>query len=405
MLWRQLFSKKSDHPTDHIEQAYSAPLGFVLESRVLFDGAIAATATQAETSNSSDATASSNPAQTANHSAEATSENNTSSDQNSATHDITTDVVVQAVAGETIRKEAVFIDTALTDYQTLVNSVPAGVDVFLLDSSKDGLTQMAVWAETHTGYDAIHILSHGNEGQVRLGNLTLDSATAEARSADLAKLGTALTQDGDLLLYGCDIAQDTGKSFVSLLSQLTQADIAASDDLTGAIAKGGNWQLETTVGSIETNNAALGEITTNYNNLLASPTLGTNTFSQFSGTNTFVSSQSGVQSYDDINNGFTYVASSTDRVTLQTVAISGNQVLNTIVAPGEILTILQLNRRMAANSTYRILILEGWAITHQRSPSLGIKTVARWRVQRKPSPSRPHSRRRHSPMPFKILTR
>ncbi|ACT11526.1 MULTISPECIES: putative Ig domain-containing protein [Pectobacterium] len=334
MLWRQLFSKKSDHPTDHIEQAYSAPLGFVLESRVLFDGAIAATATQAETSNSSDATASSNPAQTANHSAEATSENNTSSDQNSATHDITTDVVVQAVAGETIRKEAVFIDTALTDYQTLVNSVPAGVDVFLLDSSKDGLTQMAVWAETHTGYDAIHILSHGNEGQVRLGNLTLDSATAEARSADLAKLGTALTQDGDLLLYGCDIAQDTGKSFVSLLSQLTQADIAASDDLTGAIAKGGNWQLETTVGSIETNNAALGEITTNYNNLLASPTLGTNTFSQFSGTNTFVSSQSGVQSYDDINNGFTYVAYSTDRVTLQTVAISGNQVLNTIVAPG-----------------------------------------------------------------------
>ncbi|QRN37860.1 putative Ig domain-containing protein [Pectobacterium carotovorum] len=334
MLWRQLFSKKSDHPTDHIEQDYSTPLGCVLESRVLFDGAIAATATQAETGNSSDATASSHPAQTANHSAETASENSTSSDQNSATHDITTDVVVQAVAGETIRKEAVFIDTALTDYQTLVNSVPTGVDVFLLDSSKDGLSQLAAWAETHEGYDAIHIVSHGNEGQVRLGNLTLDSATAEARSADLAKLGTALTQDGDLLLYGCDIAQDTGKSFVSLLSQLTQADIAASDDLTGAIAKGGNWQLETTVGSIETNNAALGEITREYNNLLASPTLGTNTFSQFSGSSTFVSSQPGLQSYDDINNGFTYIASSTDRVTLQTVAISGNQVLNTIVAPG-----------------------------------------------------------------------
>ncbi|WP_323666923.1 putative Ig domain-containing protein, partial [Pectobacterium punjabense] len=334
MLWRQLFSKKNDHPTDHIEQTYSAPLGFALESRVLFDGAIAATATQAETSNSSDATASSHPAQTANHSAEATSENNTSSDQNSATHDITTDVVVQAVAGETTRKEAVFIDTALTDYQTLVNSVPAGVDVFLLDSSKDGLTQMAVWAETHTGYDAIHILSHGNEGQVRLGNLTLDSATAEARSADLAKLGTALTQDGDLLLYGCDIAQGTGKSFVSLLSQLTQADIAASDDLTGAASKGGNWQLETTVGNIETTGAALGTIAQEYNSLLASPTLGTNTFSQFSGTTSFVNSESGIRSYNDTNNGFTYVASSTDRVTIQTTAISGNQVLNTIVTPG-----------------------------------------------------------------------
>ncbi|WP_409311494.1 DUF4347 domain-containing protein, partial [Pectobacterium sp. B1J-3] len=334
MLWRQLFSKKSDRPTDHIEQAYSAPLGCVLESRVLFDGAIAATATQTETANSSDATASSHPAQTANHSAEAASENSTSSEQNNATHDITTDVVVQAVAGETTRKEAVFIDTAVTDYQTLIDNVPAGVDVFLLDSSKDGLNQLAAWAETHRGYDAIHILSHGSEGQIRLGNLTLDSATAEARSADLAKLGTALTQDGDLLLYGCDIAQDTGKSFVSLLSQLTQADIAASDDLTGATAKGGNWQLETTVGSIETNNAALGEITQEYNNLLASPTLGTNTFSQFSGTTTFVSSQPGLQSYDDISNGFTYVAFSTDKVSLQTATVSGNQVLNTIVTPG-----------------------------------------------------------------------
>ncbi|MCA5931583.1 putative Ig domain-containing protein [Pectobacterium versatile] len=334
MLWRQLFSKKSDHPTDHIEQDYSTPLGCVLESRVLFDGAIAATATQAETGNSSDATSSSHPAQTANHSAEAASENSTSSDQNSATHDITTDVVVQAVAGETTRKEAVFIDTALTDYQTLVNSVPTGVDVFLLDSSKDGLTQMAAWAETHTGYDAIHILSHGNEGQVRLGNLTLDSATAEARSADLAKLGTALTQDGDLLLYGCDIAQDTGKSFVSLLAQLTQADIAASDDLTGATAKGGDWQLETTVGKIETTDAALGAIAQEYNSLLASPTHGTNDFSQFSGTTAFVNVKPGLQTYDDPNNGFTYVANSTGSVTIQTVSLSGNQVLNTIVTPG-----------------------------------------------------------------------
>ncbi|MDC9821084.1 DUF4347 domain-containing protein, partial [Pectobacterium polonicum] len=334
MLWRQLFSKKSDHPTDHIEQAYSAPLGCVLESRVLFDGAIAATATQAETGNSNDATASSHPAQTANHSAEVASENSTSSDQNSATHDITTDVVVQAVAGETTRKEAVFIDTALTDYQTLIGNVPAGVDVFLLDSSKDGLSQLATWAETHKGYDAIHILSHGNEGQVRLGNLTLDSATAEARSADLAKFGTALTQDGDLLLYGCDIAQDTGKSFVSLLAQLTQADIAASDDLTGATAKGGNWQLETMVGNIETTDAALGAIAQEYNSLLASPTYGTNDFSQFSGTTTFVSSQSGLQTHDDLSNGFTYVAFSTDKVSLQTATVSGNQVLNTIVAPG-----------------------------------------------------------------------
>jgi hypothetical protein len=62
------------------------------------------------------------------------------------------------------RLEVVFIDTALADYQTLVNGVKAGVEVVVLDGSRDGLAQMAVWAEGKVGYDAIHVLSHGAEG-------------------------------------------------------------------------------------------------------------------------------------------------------------------------------------------------------------------------------------------------
>ncbi|PPC74703.1 hypothetical protein C4K68_24440, partial [Pokkaliibacter plantistimulans] len=85
----------------------------------------------------------------------------------------------------------------------------------------DGLSQMVDWAETHSGYDAIHVLSHGSEGEVQLGSFTLDSTTAELRADDLAKLGAALTDSGDLLLYGCEVAQDSGQSFVSLLAQLT----------------------------------------------------------------------------------------------------------------------------------------------------------------------------------------
>ena len=73
----------------------------------------------------------------------------------------------------------------------------------MLDARGDGLAQMAAWAQSHSGYDAIHVVSHGAEGQVNLGGLTLDTSTAINRSADLATLGAALTESGDLLLYGC----------------------------------------------------------------------------------------------------------------------------------------------------------------------------------------------------------
>ncbi|WP_067487315.1 DUF4347 domain-containing protein, partial [Dickeya sp. CSL RW240] len=336
MLLRQLFSKKLSRPKNVIDPA-PAPLGYMLEARVLFDGAIATTMNQADTSHPIDAQTPSSAAHAGEAVTESTSAHSGSSHQSdSASHDskTATDAAVASVAEASPRKELVVIDTSVINYQTLVNNVPAGTDVLLLDSSKDGLSQLAVWAETHTGYDAIHILSHGNEGQVRLGSLTLDSTTAQARSADLAKLGAALTADGDVLLYGCDVAKGSGTNFVSLLSQLTQADVAASTDLTGAASKGGNWQLETTVGSIETNDAVLGGIEREYTNLLVSPTLGTNSFSQFSGTNTFINTQPGIQSYDDSTNGFTYFAYSTSNVTIQSVSLSGNQVLNTTVTSG-----------------------------------------------------------------------
>ncbi len=65
-------------------------------------------------------------------------------------------------------KEVIFIDTGIDGWQTLVDGVPEGADIVTLDPSRDGLEQMAQWAQTHSGYDAIHIISHGSEGQIHL---------------------------------------------------------------------------------------------------------------------------------------------------------------------------------------------------------------------------------------------
>jgi autotransporter-associated beta strand protein len=149
------------------------------------------------------------------------------------------------------KREVVFIESNVADYQTLIDGTKAGVEIVLLDSTKDGLSQMAHWAQTHGGYDAIHILSHGAEGRVNLGALTLDMATATNRAGDLATLGSALTADGDLLLYGCDVATGAGQDFITTVATVTGADVAASSDQTGAARLGGDWQLEVRQGGIE----------------------------------------------------------------------------------------------------------------------------------------------------------
>ena len=54
------------------------------------------------------------------------------------------------------------------------------------------------------------------------------------------------------MLYGCNIASDpSGTSFVDEISRLTSADVAASDDITGNLSNGGDWELEYESGTIE----------------------------------------------------------------------------------------------------------------------------------------------------------
>ncbi len=149
------------------------------------------------------------------------------------------------------KKGGVFVDTSVADYKTLEAAVKPGVEIEEIDGGQSGLAQMAKWAETHAGYDSISILSHGNDGMVKVGTDVLTEAALSdaATQAELAQIGHALQAGGDLLLYGCDIAADgDGKTFVNDLAVATGADVAASTDITGIH---GNWTLEYQSGSVE----------------------------------------------------------------------------------------------------------------------------------------------------------
>ncbi|MDE8741999.1 Ig-like domain-containing protein [Pectobacterium polaris] len=256
MAWRNWFTRHPQSANAVIKPAATNPMqasslpAYVLEPRILFDGAIAATVNDTAANTSEPTTASGTHASTADQTAY--------DSQSAATQDI--DIAAVADGAVSSRKEVAFVDTSVKDYQTLVAGIKPGVEVVLIDGSKDGLQQMADWAATHTGYDAIHVFSHGSEGKVNLGTQVLTDSSLKSSDvqAQLAALGAALTTEGDLLLYGCDIAGGAnGDVFLANLAQATGADVAASVDATGSSLIGGDWILEKTTGGIDTEAMAI----------------------------------------------------------------------------------------------------------------------------------------------------
>ncbi|MFL9822783.1 DUF4347 domain-containing protein, partial [Tolypothrix campylonemoides VB511288_2] len=145
----------------------------------------------------------------------------------------------------------IFIDTTVPDYQSLILGIQSDSQVVILDPTKDGITQITEILQNGK-YQSVHIVSHGAEGSLQLGSAQFNSDTLSLYTQQLSQWANFLTDGADILLYGCNVASgERGEAFVQQLSQLVGADIAASDDLTGSAASGGDWDLEVATGFIE----------------------------------------------------------------------------------------------------------------------------------------------------------
>ena len=172
--------------------------------------------------------------------------------------------------------QLVFVDEGVSDFETLLADITAQhagspIEVYQISSDADGLQQIADFLNGREGIEAIHILSHSDTaGELKLGNNSISNAELQSTYANLLGLiGQSLTDDGDILIYGCDLASDAyGEEFVDSFAQLTGADVAASDDLTGHSTLNADWELEYTTGSIEADIAVSAEIQGNYEHIL-----------------------------------------------------------------------------------------------------------------------------------------
>ena len=148
----------------------------------------------------------------------------------------------------------VFIDTNVDNYQSLIPAVSTteNTEVVLLDSTRDGIEQITETLVNYSELDSIHIVSHGEAGNLQLGSTNLQAENLNDYSALLQSWSDSLSEDADILLYGCEIgATAQGIEFLGNFGELTQADVAASEDLTGKVELGGDWELEVATGEIE----------------------------------------------------------------------------------------------------------------------------------------------------------
>ena len=205
-----------------------------------------------------------------------------------------------------------FIDTQVENYQSLMAGVKPGTEVVVLDANRDAIDQITEILALRSNIDSIHIVSHGAPGSLQLGDGSVSLDNLEAYSEQLQQWRSALNLGADILIYGCNVASacypkvrqglkpqaqssnrlkptekkvpikssqedfscETGVetpggtdeyaiddeparyldgfAFIQRIAQLTNTNVAASQNLTGNVAKGGDWELEVRTGKIET---------------------------------------------------------------------------------------------------------------------------------------------------------
>ncbi len=164
--------------------------------------------------------------------------------------------------------ELFLVDGALPDLDVLLAAAGPSRRVLVLDPFEDGVLQLARVVSQDSGLKAIHILSHGGPGTLRLGSVELNAAALPGYANALTTIASAMAETSDVLLYGCDVAQgNQGQAFIEALADALRVNVAASMDRTGAAALGGDWALESHTGTVVA--AAIG-LSDTYGQVLAS---------------------------------------------------------------------------------------------------------------------------------------
>lgn len=142
------------------------------------------------------------------------------------------------------RRELVIIDAGVADSDAMALAVKPGIEVIQLSPRSDALAQIAAILSGQRKLSVVHLFSHGEPGALILGGRRVDERGLE-QSGVLSTLNQTVGGDGELRLYGCQLAKgEKGARFYAAIAGAVKARVFASTDYSGGALLGGNWTLE-----------------------------------------------------------------------------------------------------------------------------------------------------------------
>ncbi|MBK1719781.1 DUF4347 domain-containing protein [Thiocystis violacea] len=157
----------------------------------------------------------------------------------------------------TLSNELIIIDWTVdaADMAILTAGIDPNTPFIVLQPGESGLSGLAQALSGYSNLDAVHLVTHGWGGALKLGGQLVTDATLQTQPGDLSAITDALKEGGDLMLYGCSVGYgEAGQTFLDDLKTILgeSVDIAASTDKTGPTLLGGDWDLEWQIGTVET---------------------------------------------------------------------------------------------------------------------------------------------------------
>ena len=229
------------------------------------------------------------------------------------------------------RNELVIIDSNMADKDTVLSQIGEGRDVLEIDPSQDAMSQIQDYLDAHsdTKYDAVHIMTHGNDLGFYLGSTKVTTAD------QMSVFNGHMAENGDFMLYGCELASNEhGQSLIQDIADFTGCDVAASTNTTGI---SGDWALEYNVGVIETVNISI----RNWDhNLKTWKIIDDNTSGKYDGENigditAGLASGDVIEFYSDITEyGITTITA--DNITVRSATVDGAQQSYTYTVAGSL---------------------------------------------------------------------
>jgi|GEM_PF-1779511 len=205
-------------------------------------------------------------------------------------------------------KELLIIDAAIKD-KAIFHRFNGPLTEVVELSGSGGISELIGVLGHYENLDALHIVSHANAGELQLNGLNIDQKGMEDWGL-YDHLNKSVSANGDVLFYGCELGKGAkGEAFLRTIQGNTNLDIAASNDKTGNIELGGDWDLELTMGNIEAKPLAESIAMKDFTEIL-----------QFTGTIQF----------DQIKNSGDYTGNATNDASFYTSSLKEN----TLVADG-----------------------------------------------------------------------